>query len=59
MDQYPYRENATDAIGESIHWVRNFERIVEDNYAEIDALVKLNDAVETSRFMRKVLFSAT
>ena len=56
MDQYPYREDATDAIAESIHWVRQFERIVEENYAEIDALVKLNDAVATSRFMRKVLF---
>ncbi len=57
MDQYPYREDATDAIAESIHWVRQFEQIVEENFAEIDALVKLNDAVATSRFMRKVLFS--
>lgn len=56
MDQYPYRENATDAIGESILWVRNFEQIVDENFEEIDALVKMNDAVETSRFMRKVLF---
>jgi xylose isomerase len=57
MDQYPYREDATDAIAESVHWVRQFERIVEENFAEIEALVKLNDAVATSRFMRKVLFS--
>lgn len=57
MDQYPYRENATEAIAESILWVRNFERIVEENYPEIEALVKLNDAVATSRFIRKVLFS--
>lgn len=57
MDQYPYREDATDAIGESIHWVRRFEQVVEENYSEITELVKLNDAVETSRFMRKVLFS--
>lgn len=56
MDQYPYRENATDAIGESILWVRNFEQIVNEHYDEIDALVKMNDAVATSRFMRKVLF---
>jgi xylose isomerase len=56
MDQYPYREDATDAIAESIYWVRQFERIVEDNFAEIEALVKQNDAVATSRFMRKVLF---
>ncbi|MEN6455968.1 MAG: sugar phosphate isomerase/epimerase family protein [Prolixibacteraceae bacterium] len=57
MDQYPYREDATDAIAESIHWVRQFEQIVEENFEEIDALVKLNDAIATSRFMRKVLFS--
>jgi len=56
MDQYPYREDATDAIGESVLWVRNFEQIVEDNFTEIENLVKENDAVATSRFMRKVLF---
>jgi xylose isomerase len=56
MDQYPYRENATDAIAESILWVRIFERIVDENFTEIETLVKMNDAVETSRFMRKVLF---
>lgn len=55
MDQYPYRENATDAISESVLWVKKFEQIVEENYAEIEALVKMNDAVETSRFLRKVL----
>jgi len=57
MDQYPYRENATEAIAESILWVRKFEKIVEDNYTEIEALVKLNDAVETSRFLRKFILS--
>jgi len=57
MDQYPYREDATDAIAESMHWVRRIEQIVEDNFAKIDALIKMNDAVETSRFMRKALFS--
>jgi len=55
MDQYPYREDATDAIAESVHWVRKYEKIVEDNYDKIDALVKMNDAVETSRFLRSVL----
>lgn len=56
MDQYPYRENATDAIGESVMWVRSFQKIVDEHYDEIDKLIKLNDAVQTSRFMRKVLF---
>jgi xylose isomerase len=57
MDQYPYREDATEAIAESVLWVRKFEQIVEENFKEIEGLVKLNDAVETSRFLRKVLFS--
>lgn len=57
MDQYPYREDATDAISESISWVRKFEQIVEENYSEIEALAAMNDAVATSRFVRKVLFS--
>lgn len=56
MDQYPYREDATDAIGESVLWVRRFEEIVENNFAEIENLIRQDDAVETSRFMRKMLF---
>jgi xylose isomerase len=57
MDQYPYRENAIDAISESVLWVKKFEIIVEDNFAEIEALVRQNDAVETSRFLRRFLAS--
>ena len=55
MDQYPYREDAVDAISESILWVKKFESIVDEYYKEIDALIKLNDAVETSRFLRKLI----
>ncbi len=55
MDQYPYREDAVDAISESILWVRKFEAIVDEYYTEIDTLIKLNDAVETSRFLRKLI----
>jgi xylose isomerase len=55
MDQYPYRENAIDAITESILWVKKYEQIVDKYYNEIESLIKLNDAVETSRFLRKLL----
>ena len=55
MDQYPYRENAVDAISESILWVKKFEEIVDAHYNEIDTLVKANDAVNTSRFLRTIL----
>lgn len=54
MDQYPYREDAVDAISESILWVKKFEQIVDNYFDEIDTLVKANDAVETSRFLRKL-----
>lgn len=55
MDQYPYREDAVDAISESILWVKKYEQIVDQYYNEIESLIKLNDAVETSRFLRKLL----
>ena len=58
MDQYPYREDATDAIAESILWVRQFERIVDENFEEIESLIEQNDAVATSRFVRRVLFQS-
>lgn len=55
MDQYPYREDAVDAISESILWVRKYEQIVETYFVEIDELIKENDAIKTSRFLRKLL----
>ncbi len=55
MDQYPYREDAASAIGESILWLRRFDEVVQTHSAEIDQLVKTGDAVETSRFLRNVL----
>jgi sugar phosphate isomerase/epimerase len=55
MDQYPYREDAVDAIGESIYWVKKYEQIVETHFEEIEGLIKLNDAVKTSRFLRKLI----
>ena len=55
MDQYPYMENAIDAISESILWIKKYEQIVDQYYKEIDSLIKLNNAIETSRFLRKLL----
>jgi len=55
MDQYPYREDAAGAIGESIEWVVKFSEIVEANRDRIDQLVELGDPVETSRFLRGVI----
>ena len=55
MDQYPNREEAAAAIGESILWLCQFDAILQKNRAKIDALVAANDAVATSRFLRQVL----
>jgi xylose isomerase len=55
MDQYPYREDAAGAIGESILWLVKFDAILKSHRGEIDALVAAGDAVETSRFLRRVL----
>mgnify|MGYP000879191875 FL=1 len=54
MDQYPYREDAIDAISESIYWIKKYEQIVNEYYDEINQLIHLNDAVETSRFLRQL-----
>lgn len=55
MDQYPYREDAVSAISESILWIKRFESLIDDYSAEMEQLIKMNDAVATSAFLRKVL----
>ena len=55
MDQYPYREDAAGAIGESIQWLRQFSEILEENRAAIDDLIARQDAIATSRFLRNAL----
>lgn len=55
MDQYPYREDAAGAIGESIQWLVKFDAFQRANQKEIDRLIHLGDAVETSRFLRTML----
>ncbi len=55
MDQYPYREDAAGAIGESIQWLVKFDAIQRENKTRIDELISLGDPIETSRFLRSVL----
>lgn len=52
MDQYPYREDAADAIGESVAWLRGYEAIVSEKYEAIGELLRDSDPVKTSRFLR-------
>lgn len=58
MDQYPYREDAAGAIGESILWLRQFDAIVQKHRVVMDAVVAAGDGVATSRFLRSVLAPA-
>ncbi len=55
MDQYPYREDAAGAIGESILWLHKFDGILQKYHRDIDVLVTMQDAVATSRFLRAVM----
>ena len=55
MDQYPYREDAVGALTESIQWLIKFDTILEEHRSTIDSLIAMQDAVETSRFLRTVL----
>ena len=55
MDQYPYREDAANAIGESILWLEQFAAIVDQSADEITDLLRNQDPIATSRFLRKVL----
>lgn len=57
MDQYPYREDAAGAIGESIEWLVQFDTILQQHRTDIDHLVALGDPIATSRFLRSVLFT--
>jgi sugar phosphate isomerase/epimerase len=58
MDQYPYREDAAGAIGESILWLHQFDAILAQNRKRIDDLVQGQDPIATSRFLRSVFFPA-
>jgi xylose isomerase len=55
MDQYPYREDAAGAIGESIQWLLKLDAIQKKHKSELDRLVANGDPVETSKFLRTVL----
>lgn len=55
MDQYPFREDAADAIGESVAWLMKYDKALQAHRGEIDELLKKDDAVATSRFLRSVL----
>ena len=57
IDQYPYREDGRDAVTESAEWLNILESLVADaDLNGISEMLKRKDAIEASRFMRKLLF---
>jgi xylose isomerase len=56
MDQYPYREEAAEAIGTSIEMLVGWDAILQKRRADIDALLAKNEAVASVKFLRSCLF---
>ena len=57
MDQYPYREDATRALGESIAWLRGLQERVDSNRERIDAVLEQGDATATSALLRRMILA--
>jgi xylose isomerase len=56
MDLYPYREDAAQAIAESIRWLKALEERMEKyGYEKIETLIAEGSATHTVREMRKLL----
>jgi sugar phosphate isomerase/epimerase len=56
MDLYPYREDASRAVGESVAFLRDVERCLTDKKAdEIDQLLVTGDATLSARWMRELI----
>ena len=55
MDLYPYREDAREAIAESIEWLKAIEECIDGyGFDNLKSLVKNGSATETVREVRKM-----
>lgn len=56
LDQFPYREDGRDAVAESAEWLDYLESLIDRaDMDEIHAVIARNDAIESSRLMRRLL----
>ena len=56
MDLYPYREDAKEAIAESIEWLKTIENCIDKyGFENIRALIKEGSATRTTRELRRML----
>lgn len=59
IDQYPYREDGLLAAQESIDWMHQFDRLsLRLDAQEVQKVLAANDAVASTRMMRKLMFPA-
>lgn len=57
MDQYPYREDGSAAVGESVAFLRDLERLLtQERRIEISRLIEKGDATASTRWLRNLLF---
>jgi hypothetical protein len=56
MDLYPYREDAREAISESISWLKKLETLL-DNYSmeKMRVLIEQGNATTTVREVRRLM----
>lgn len=56
LDQFPYREDGRDAVDESAKWLDALEAVIDKaDMEEIASVIEKNNAVDSSRLMRKIL----
>ena len=59
MDQYPYREEGTAAVRESVAFLRSIEELLTpERMAEIRGIIASGDATASTRWMRELLFGS-
>jgi sugar phosphate isomerase/epimerase len=57
MDQYPYREDGTEAVGESVAFLKNVEKLLTSERCEqLRQLISRGDATASTQWMRKLFF---
>ncbi len=59
IDQFPYREDGRDAVEESAKWLDCLEALMDKaDMDEISMIIERQDAVASSRLMRKLVLGA-
>ena len=57
MDLYPYREDAKEALSESIEFIKGVDRLLtRDAVDELREIIKKGDATKSTAWVRKMIF---